>query len=258
MTVDRLALRIDDIGASSKRYEVYSDKNWCIGPLKVSGNWLFLKYLPAIKKWGPYREMMDTEWFQVFDVLAQADAKLTVGITASWVESEHSNPSFPERFPAEAQALRQGLQQGLIEIANHGLTHCVTAGNAFKPKLMDGNRAQHREFWDWLPDDLHEEHIARSQEILQGYFKTDVVTFVPPGNVFSAATLRSAKKHGIRYVSSNTVNDLGQDIRMIDPEMVLAYHDRELVLEGVSWLKALLADHREQEKVFLRELGELQ
>src|SRR3989442_5561 len=56
------ALRLDDVGASSKRYEVYSTRSWGLGRLRISGNWLFLKYLPGVKRWAPYRELTAAEW----------------------------------------------------------------------------------------------------------------------------------------------------------------------------------------------------
>jgi hypothetical protein len=195
----RLALRIDDIGASSKKNEVYSHS------LYGAGNWLFLKYLPPFKKWGPYREMFASEWESVLGLLKQYDAKLTVAITASWVESETQLIPFPERFPDEAAAIKRGVEAGLIEVANHGLTHCVLAGNAFKPKLFSGNRRYHREFWDWIPVEEQEAHLRKSQQILQGYFGTPILTFVPPGNVFSSDTFAAAKRQGLRYVSCNVL-----------------------------------------------------
>jgi hypothetical protein len=73
-------LRIDDIGASTKQFEVYSKRRF--------GNFLFLKYLPWFKAWGPYQEMSADEWQQVLDLLTKCPAKLTVGVTASWVEKD--------------------------------------------------------------------------------------------------------------------------------------------------------------------------
>jgi len=175
----RVALRLDDVGASSKRYEVYSNRSWRCGPLRVSGNWLFLKYLPGVKSGGPYREMEAGEWRDVFAVLRAASARMTVAVTAAWADHADRVTPFPVRFPAQAEALRDGVREGLIEIANHGLTHCVLEGNAFRPRWMSSNRTYHREFWEWVPVAVHEQHIRRSQEILQEYFGVPVVTFVP-------------------------------------------------------------------------------
>jgi peptidoglycan/xylan/chitin deacetylase (PgdA/CDA1 family) len=252
---ERIALRIDDIGASSKRYEVYSDTSWQFGEIRFSGNWLFFKYLPPFKKWGPYREMNVTEWQRIFEFLDRANAKLTVGITAAWVESETKLISFPQKFPDIADVLRKGLEDGLLEIANHGLTHCVLKANAFKPKWFDGNRLQHREFWGWLPAEVHEEHIRRSQEILKGFFKTEIVTLIPPGNVFSEITVRLARKHGIRFFSTNVSGDGLSGIEMINPDSVVAFHDRDIILGGLQWFQKLLARYKDSQKVFVRELA---
>lgn len=251
-----VALRMDDVGASSKRYEIYSNKTWSLAGLRISGNWLFLKYLPGIRSWGPYRELRATEWRVILDLLEQHSAKLTVAVTAAWAESETRLIPFPERFPAEAAILKEGVHQGLIEIANHGLTHCVLKGNAFKPKLFEGNRRFHREFWDWLPLEWHQKHIRRSQRILQDYFETKIVSFVPPGNVFTEDTLRIAQRYGLRYVSCNTPPRSVDGIQVLGNQDVIAFHDRDLVLDGLAWLENVLLDHSGTKLVTIRELAE--
>lgn len=251
-----LALRMDDVGASSKRYEVYSDAHWRIGGLRISGDWLFLKYLPGIKSWGPYRELRAGEWRVILDLLEQHSAKLTVAVTAAWAESETQLTPFPERFPVQAAVLKEGAHQGLIEIANHGLTHCVLKDNAFKPKLFAGNRRFHREFWDWLPHEVHENHIRRAQAILQDYFEIAVVTFVPPGNVFTEDTLSIAERYGLRYVSCATQPRQTDGIQLLGNEGVFPFHDRELVLGGLSWLSDTLQAQSGKEFVTISELAQ--
>ncbi len=265
--MDRIALRLDDVGASTKKHEVYSEYVWKLKikgrTLKITGrklkvhigNWLFLKYLPAFKAWGPYREMTGQEWYAVFDLLEQFQAKLTVAVTAAWAESEENLIPFPCRFPEEAQVLKEGVQQGLLEIANHGLSHCVLKDNLFKPKWFSGNRQYHREFWDWISPDIHEEHVGRSQDILQTYFQTDIVTFVPPGNVFADVTLDYAWKYGLRYVSCKTSPRIDKQLVIIGDEGVLAFHDREIVLGGVGWLKELLTKYQHRQFSFVKDLG---
>jgi len=265
---DLIALRLDDVGASAKKYEVYSDRVWKLRirgrtlkikgrKLKISvGNWLFLKYLPVFKAWGPYREMTTKEWYDVYDLLERFRAKLTVAVTAAWAESEKNIIPFPVRFPEEASVLKEGLQQGLLEIANHGLTHCVLKNNAFKPKWFSGNRLYHREFWDWIPPEVHEEHIRRSQDILQTYFQTDIVTFVAPGNVFADVTLEYAEKYGIRYVSCKTPPRMYKQLVIVGDEYTVPFHDREIVLYGVEWLRQLLAKQQDKQFCFVKELDE--
>ena len=238
---DRLvAFRLDDVGACSKRYEVYSDWSCGLGPLRISGNWLALKYAPPFKKWGPYREMTAQEWRQIFQLLDRAQAHLTVAVTAAWVESSTKMIPFPERFPEEAAALREGVRTGLVEIANHGLTHCVVEGEAFRPRWWSSNRPFHREFWPWVPQEIQEDHLRRSQAILQDTFQTEVVTFVPPGNVFTPSTLEIAKRYGLRYVSCQASGQSGEPMIMIDEENVRVFHDRDIVLRGVAWLERQL------------------
>ncbi|MEX2160723.1 MAG: polysaccharide deacetylase family protein [Anaerolineales bacterium] len=251
----RLALRLDDVGASTKKYEVYSQSEWRAGPLRVSANWLFLKYLSPFRAWGPYREMSASEWEQVLDLLARYKAKLTVAVTAVWVEEEDYLIPFPQRFPAQAKVLKAGREGGLLEIANHGLTHCVLANNAFKPRLFAGNRESHREFGPQINAEIQDEHLRRSQEILQEWLGAEVITFVPPGNLFTEETLDLAARHGLRFVSCDAPAKPGGVPRVLGNEHTIAFHDRDIVLHGIKWLEEQLEAHRGEDFSFVRELG---
>jgi len=100
----KIALKIDDIGVSAKKFEVYS-KKWF-----ELGIFLFLKYLSYFKAWGGYREMSADEWYAVFDLLTKYNAKLTVGVTVTWVNYDGASVYFFENFKDEAKALQYGLK----------------------------------------------------------------------------------------------------------------------------------------------------
>ena len=245
----KIALRIDDIGASAKEYEVYS-KKW-----RGLGNFLFLKYLGYFKSWAKYREMRAEEWYKVFYLLEKYNAKLTVGITATWVNYDGSSVYFNNKFPDEAEALRYGRRKGLIEIANHGLTHCVVKNNLFRPKLFSSNRRYHREFWSWLGRDLHFEHVSRSQKILQDFFEINVETLIPPGNVYCDFTIDAAKKYGIKYINCQTSDKVIGEISILSNNHVYAFHDKEIVEKGVEWFEKLLR-HNNCKYVFVKDLAQ--
>ena len=226
----KTALRIDDIGASTKQFEVYS-KHWF-------GNFLFLKYLPGFQAWGPYGEMKYAQWKKVLDLLTKFSAKLTVGITASWVERDGQLVPFPEKFPAQAGVIRQGCEEGLLEIANHGLTHCVVGKHL--PRLFSSNRKYHREFWDWVPREIHFEHLEKSQTIFQEWLREKPTTLIPPGNVYSVDTLAAAEKNGIARINSYIDHGVESSVRIINNDQIDSFHDREIVLEGIGWLEKKL------------------
>ncbi|MBN1788095.1 MAG: polysaccharide deacetylase family protein [Sedimentisphaerales bacterium] len=242
----KLALRIDDIGASSKRFEVYS---------KVpGGNILFLKCLPAFKAWGPYEELSAGQWEGIFSILRRFGAKLTVSVTAGWVEKDGQLIPFIQKFPSQAEAIKKALDEGLVEIANHGLTHCVIGRHL--PRLFSSNRTFHREFWSWLEEDVHYEHIERAQNILQDYFQVKVTTLVPPGNVFCDATVKAAEKFGINLINCYTETKTIGSVRIVGEENVFAFHDRELIIDGIGWLEGRLAyfEKKNIEYCFVKEL----
>jgi hypothetical protein len=262
MSGDGIALRLDDVGAASKRYEVYGLTRIPLGPWAVPfpGNFLFLKYLPPIKRWGPYRELTAAEWEAILAILLEAGGKLTVAITAGWVEPDGGVVPYPAKFPEQAAMIRQGLARGLVEVANHGYTHCVLEDRLFRPRLFSGNRQYHREFHDWLPEAVHREHLNRSQEILQSYFGTRVETLVPPGNLLSPKTVAAAPAAGIRYISCLNAIRWGPaaGVTFVDDARVVAFHDRDLVLGGLAVLRRVLDSRRGARFLTVREVGRQQ
>lgn len=247
---------MDDVGASSKVFEVYSQKKVYIKGSKIfDGDWLFFKFIPPFRAWGPYRELSASNWLDIFDVLKKFDAVLTVAITAAWVDRAGELTAFPQRFPRAAEAIKEGLRQGILEIANHGLTHCVLDEKSFLPRLMESNRRFHREFVDWIPSELHRQNLVTAQQILEDYFQVDVETFVPPGNQFTENTLDYAAEVGLKYVSCNTPPDTHHGITLLGNQNTLAFHDREIVLHGMNWLRRLLENNAGADFVFVRDLA---
>jgi peptidoglycan/xylan/chitin deacetylase (PgdA/CDA1 family) len=260
MSGDGVALRLDDVGAASKQHEVYGLTRLPVGPLRLPfpGNLLFLKYLPPIKRWGPYRELGAAEWERILELLAAAGARMTVAITAGWVEADARVVPFPDKFPASAALVRQGVTRGLLEVANHGYTHCVLGGRAFRPRALSGNRRFHREFLAEVPEAVQREHLARSQGILEDFFATRVVTFVPPGNALTAATAAVAVEHGLRLLSCRDAGRFAAvpGLTVVDAARVVDFHDRDLVLGGVEVLGRLLARRSPGGFTTVREVGE--
>ena len=246
----KIALRIDDIGASTKYFEIYS-KVWY-------GNLLFLKFFMPFKAWGPYREINQEEWKDVLEILQKYAVKLTVAITACWVSWSGRLIEFYKKFPYEAKVIKRGVKMGVIDIANHGLTHCVTQNNLFRPRLFRGNRQYHREFWEWLEPKIHLEHIKKSQEILESFFETEIAVLVPPGNVFCEYTLEACEKYGIKVVNCQTSKR--QNFRSVvvlpDNNGVDAFHDKDIVENSVSFLEETIQKYVKSgyQFVFVREL----
>jgi len=259
---DTVALRLDDVGAASKQHEVYGVTRIPLGPLQLPfpGNLLFLKYLPPIKRWAPYPELTAAQWEAILVALADGGARLTVAVTAGWVERDGRVSPFPAKFPAQARALREGVARRLVEIANHGYTHCVMEGGLFRPRLFSGNRPYHREFYDWLPEEIHREHLRAAQDILGSWFGVPIETLVPPGNVLSPKTVAAARSVGIRFISrlGGAPPGSADGITFVDDSRVLAFHDRDIVRGGVGYLRRQLDAHRGASFVTVRDLGALQ
>jgi peptidoglycan/xylan/chitin deacetylase (PgdA/CDA1 family) len=251
-------IRMDDVGAASKRHEVYGLTRLTVGPLRVPfpGNWLWLKRLPPIKRWGPYRELAAQDWYEILETLAGAGARMTVAITAAWVEDDGGLTPFPQKFPGAARAIREGVEASLLEVANHGLTHCLLADRAFRPRLFAGNRSSHREFYDFLPPETQEANIRRAQGILSDAFGAPIVTLVPPGNLLQPVTVEIARRNGVRVLSYRAPTTRDGILPVVGDECGVVFHDRDVVLGGVASLRARLEAIRGREILFVRELGE--
>lgn len=242
----RIIFRMDDVGASSKKWEVYGKCSLNFGRFKVNipfiANFLFLKYLSIFKGWGPYQELSEKQWVEILNILKKHQATMTVGITAGWVEKNGVITPFPEKYPKQAKIIKNGLHSGLLEVANHGLTHCVVGKHL--PKFFLSNRKYHREFWDWVPSEEHRKHLETSQKILEDFFEVKIETFIPPGNVWTENSEKFAFKNGIRYISSSERvaphGKISNEIKYISKD-VFAFHDREISLYGIRWFSDFIS-----------------
>src|SRR5258706_7565154 len=202
-------------------------------------NFWFFKRIKPFKKWGKYDELTSLEWKDFLDIFKKNDIIPIVAITAAWVDNNSKLIPFPEKFPEQAKMLKQAFLNGRIIIANHGLTHSIVGSHL--PKLLGSNREFHREFYQWLPDEIHQEHIIKSQKILESYFEKPIEIFVPPGNIWSQKTYKAFKNTNIKKVMSNKyMQDSSQKMDGVsfihDNDGVFAFHDRELKLYGQKWL----------------------
>ena len=71
-------------------------------------------------------------------------------------------------------------------------------------------------------------------------------------------TERYAAAAGIRYLSATynreVINKSRWGIQYIDNKNVFAFHDYDIVLKGVDWLRYVLQNYGPQKKVCIREL----
>ena len=242
-----LRVRIDDIGASTKWYNQHGRKIFRFRGVPFFyfpiADWGFNKRLPGIAEWGPNDELTGAEWGSILKVFQTLGIKPIVAVTACWVDEKNQLIPFPEKFPDEAAALKVAAASGAIEIANHGLTHCIVGQHL--PRLSIGNRYYHREFYDWLPEETQVEHISRSQAILEQWCGQLVRIFVPPGNIWSWKTYLAIKPTHLKTViSARYMSDTDRPMDGVefisDRSGFINLHDRELKLRSRNWLRKRL------------------
>lgn len=235
--------RIDDIGASTKHFNQHGRKY-----VKLFGkipfyfpfaNVWFFKRSEPFRGWAVYDELTASEWNVFLELFEQYHIVPIIAVTATWVERDGRLTPFPEKFPAQAQLLKEALHRGEIIIANHGLTHCVVGKHM--PRFWGSNRQYHREFLPTLGADIHREHIVQSQKILEDFFEKPIEILVPPGNVWSIKTYRALARTHIKTVMCNKyMVDSAEEMKGVlfiaDKSSTVAFHDRELKLYGKQWL----------------------
>jgi len=234
-----IVFRIDDIGASSKHYNQHTKHRWL--------DFWFLKRIKPFARWAVYNELTAQEWLRFLDIFEKYNIKPIVSVTAAWVNENSRLTPFPEKFPEQAKLLKTAFLNDKIIIANHGLTHCVVGKHL--PKFWTGNRKYHREFWSYLSQNVHNEHIIKSQNILESFFEKPIKMFVPPGSIWSIKTYLALKQTNIRQViSKNYMMDSEQDMQDIefidDRQDFFNFHDRELKLYGKEWLIKKIQEYK--------------
>ena len=131
-----MMVRLDDIGASSKQFEWWSRHRWA--------NVWPLHHRRLFGAWGPYRELREDELRRIFQAVEDQGKHLTVAITANWVEWDGTLVPYGQKFPYQAEVIVRWVHRGVIDVAAHGLTHCVPGQHL--PRWIGGNRPWHREY----------------------------------------------------------------------------------------------------------------
>lgn len=245
--MDDFILRIDDIGASTKYYNQHGKKWFRVFGKKIIyfplANFWFFKRISPFKKWAKYEELTPDEWLDFMKFFKENRIVPIVAVTATWVDDKFNLTPFHEKFPEEARLLKEAFSGGEIIIANHGLTHCIVGKHL--PRFFSSNREYHREFYSYLDQSWHHEHIKKSQEILEAFFERPVEIFVPPGNIWSVKTYNAIKETNIKRVMCNKFME-DSDVKLEDLEFIidgdnqLVIHDRDMKLFGVRWLNSKL------------------
>ena len=123
-------IRIDDIGASTKEFNLYGRNTFSIYKRIISlppfiTNFLFMKRLPLFSGWAKYRELEFNDWIEIINILKEKNAKLNIAITACWVNKDGELKRFDEKFPEQTAIIKYGIKENLFYLLNHGLTHCI-------------------------------------------------------------------------------------------------------------------------------------
>ena len=198
-----IRVRIDDVGSSGKEFE-----------------------RSVLRRgWAPYPELSLETWRQVLALVEAKGVRLTVAVTACWVDWNSKLVPFSTMFPAPARLLRDAVRRGIVEIANHGLTHCQVGSHL--PRWVRSNRASWREFTSQLPAAEHYRHLVRAQETLSRTFGVRPEVLVAPGGMLRPETVCAAHTLGLRILP--------------DSAWDLVIHDRDIALDAERTFRVISA-----------------
>ena len=246
-------LRIDDIGASTKEFNIYGRNTIEIGKKTISfpqfiSNFLFFKRLPFITGWGKYKELNYEDWIDIINTLKDHNAKLNIAITACWVEKDGSLTKFNNKFPEQTEIIKYGVNENIFYILNHGLTHCIPGKHV--PFRFKSVQKYHREFTNFLPLEKQYMHIRESQLILEEIFGEKPKILVPPGNMFNEDTLISMQKLNIRIIQcernqshqpNNEIIKKYEIKHIANSKNIEVIHDKDIVKDR-NFLKKFIAN----------------
>lgn len=232
--MDKFAIRIDDFGASTKKFEVYGKTrlrfNDFILPIPIPKqltNFLFFKKFKYWKGWAPYNEMTPDQIEQMIIFCRENDLKFSLAVTAGWVDKYSNIIPFNKKFPDQLKVIKEGIKEKVFEVLSHGLTHCIVGKHL--PRKFSSNRKFHREFYDFMPKELIEKGVYESKQILEESFDNNINILVPPGNIFGDKTIEACVKYGYKAISCKTETRKINEFIILGNEKVIDLHDKDFV-----------------------------
>lgn len=243
--MNKVAIRIDDFGASTKKFEVYGKTrlkfNEYTLPIPIPKqltNFLFFKKFKYWKGWGPYEELSPEQIERMIVFCKENKLKFSLAITAGWVDKYSKIIPFNKKFPKQLNILKRGVECGVFEILSHGLTHCIVGKHL--PKNFSSNRKYHREFYDFLPKSIIERGVNESKQILEESFEKEINILVPPGNMFGEKTIEACVKFNYKAISCKTSTRKINDFVILSNDKVIDLHDKDFVENPTKTYNSLI------------------
>ena len=245
-------IRIDDIGASTKEFNLYGRNTFSIYKKIISfppilSNFLILKRIPFLSGWAKYRELEFNDWLEIINILKARNSKLNIAITACWVNKNGELQNFKDKYPEQVEIIKYGVKENLFYILNHGLTHCIPGRHL--PLKFGSVQKFHREFTSYLSLEKQFMHLRESQRILEEIFGKRPRILTPPGNMYNEDTLISMKKIGLNIIQcdrnkSHQPSDeilLNYGIKHIPNDNIQVIHDRDIVKGDYQFFQRLMS-----------------
>ncbi|KMP11581.1 hypothetical protein UR09_02990 [Candidatus Nitromaritima sp. SCGC AAA799-A02] len=235
-------------------------------------------------------------WQGIIYELKKAEAHMNVAVVPNWVDDGEGNKGqltvggrvVEDRIPgahypawdveflrndrttvydyvSSFRAIRKGVEQGVLSILSHGLTHITPDQDRW---LSAGDRYTNTRWYREFSRDTSDvvERMKESARLLTKYFGTVPEILVPSGHKFTPKTPAQAGSAGFKVFSSKTTFFIeaekifeNRKLRAIYPEetsegvalveagypLIIVLHDYDLLQNGPARLKGMIQKWRE-------------
>lgn len=155
------------------------------------------KPITLIFRFDDYSARTDTDLeLKVFQAFRQHHLPLTVGVVPYVVDGDVHSPA-PQNLlplpPFKAQILKQQIQSGPVEVAQHGYSHQALHGDS---------QLTYSEFAG-MDYRAQMERLRKGRELLESLLGVSVTTFIPPYNAYDWNTTRALRELGYTCLSAD-------------------------------------------------------
>lgn len=159
------------------------------------------KQVNIVFRLDDYSASSSTEMeLKIIDTFRKNEAAITLGVIP-YVCSDVHDPS-PQHVlpltPEKGKILKQGYEEGILEIALHGYSHQTI--DSLKMTEFNGLNYQRQV-----------EKIVKGKIFLEGIINAQITIFVPPWNSYDLNTLRVLEEHGFLTLSGGKNGTVAAD-----------------------------------------------
>lgn len=164
------------------------------------------KQVKVVFRFDDYSAKSNTDMeLRIIDAFRKNEASITIGVIPFVSDGDVNDPSLKDILPLtpiKGDILRNGFQNGILDIALHGYSHQTIY-------------AEQKTEFSGLSYNNQLERLAKGKKFLEGMIDAPVTTFVPPWNKYDLNTLRALEELGFSTLSASKTGVATEDSQLI-------------------------------------------